>query len=145
MMCSVYKLDKQGDNKQPCHTSFSILNQSVVPCNNFCFLTHIQVSQEAGNIILPLRYSNRGWMKWYILWFSSFGRNQNHPEDLLKQLIRLYSLSFWFIFFQNVSYSVTKLHLTLCDPMNYSMPAFPILHYFPEFAQIHVHWVGNAI
>ena len=30
-MCSVYKLDKQGDNKQPCHTSFSILNQSVVP------------------------------------------------------------------------------------------------------------------
>ena len=31
MMCSVYKLNKQGDNKQPCHTPFSILNQSVVP------------------------------------------------------------------------------------------------------------------
>ena len=29
-MCSVYKLNKQGDNKQPC-TPFSILNQSVVP------------------------------------------------------------------------------------------------------------------
>ena len=28
-MCSVYKLNKQGDNKQPC-TPFSILNQSVV-------------------------------------------------------------------------------------------------------------------
>ena len=31
MMCSVYKLNKQGDNKQPCHTPVSILNQSVVP------------------------------------------------------------------------------------------------------------------
>ena len=31
MMCSVYKLNKQGDSRQPCHTPFSILNQSVVP------------------------------------------------------------------------------------------------------------------
>ena len=31
MMCSVYMLNKQGDNKQPCCTPFSILNQSVVP------------------------------------------------------------------------------------------------------------------
>ena len=23
---------------------------------------------------------------------------------------------------------------TLCDPMDYSMPGFPILHYYPEFA-----------
>ena len=31
MMCSAYKLNKQDDNRQDCHT-FSILNQSVVPC-----------------------------------------------------------------------------------------------------------------
>jgi len=30
VMCSAYKLNKQGDNKQP-YTPFSILNQSVVP------------------------------------------------------------------------------------------------------------------
>ena len=24
------------------------------------------------------------------------------------------------------------------------MPHFPVLHYLPEFAQIHVHWVGDA-
>ena len=29
MMCSVYRLDKQGDRRQPCYTLFSILNQSV--------------------------------------------------------------------------------------------------------------------
>ena len=31
MMCSAYRLNKQGDNRQPCLTLFSILNQSVVP------------------------------------------------------------------------------------------------------------------
>ena len=32
MMCSAYKLNKQDDSGQPCHTPFSILNQSVVLC-----------------------------------------------------------------------------------------------------------------
>ena len=31
MICSAYKVNKQGDNKQSCHTPFSILSQSVVP------------------------------------------------------------------------------------------------------------------
>ena len=29
--------------------------------------------------------------------------------------------------------------------MDCSMPGFPVIHYLPEFAQIHVHWVGDAI
>ena len=29
--------------------------------------------------------------------------------------------------------------------MDCSMPGFPLLHYLLEFAQIHVHWVGDAI
>ena len=37
--------------------------------------------------------------------------------------------------------SVTKLCLTLCDPMDCNMPGSPALHYLPEFAQIHVHLV----
>ena len=32
MMFPACKLNKQGDNIQPCHTSLPILNQSVVPC-----------------------------------------------------------------------------------------------------------------
>ena len=28
--------------------------------------------------------------------------------------------------------------LTFCDPMDCSMPGFPVLHFFPEFAQTHV-------
>ena len=37
--------------------------------------------------------------------------------------------------------SVTRSCPTLCNPM----PAFPTLHYLPEFTQTHVHWVGDAI
>ena len=29
--------------------------------------------------------------------------------------------------------------------MNCSMPGLPVLHYLPEFAQTHAHWVGDAI
>ena len=29
--------------------------------------------------------------------------------------------------------------------MNFSLPGFPVLHHLPEFAQIHVHWVSDAI
>ena len=32
IMYSAYKLNNQGDNIQPCRTSFPIWNQSVVPC-----------------------------------------------------------------------------------------------------------------
>ena len=33
---------------------------------------------------------------------------------------------------------------TLCDPMDYSMPGFTVLHYLLEFAHTHVHWVSDA-
>ena len=35
--------------------------------------------------------------------------------------------------------------LTLCSPMNCSTPGFPVYHQLPEFAQTHVHQVGDAI
>ena len=41
--------------------------------------------------------------------------------------------------------SVAQSCLTLCDPRGCSSPGFPVLHYFLEFAQTHVHWVGDAI
>ena len=41
--------------------------------------------------------------------------------------------------------AVAQSCLTFCDPKDYSMPGFPVLHYLPEFAQTHVHRVGDAI
>ena len=45
----------------------------------------------------------------------------------------------------NCCCSVAQLCQTLCDPMDRSMPGFPVLHHLPEFAQTHVYWVGDAI
>ena len=33
---------------------------------------------------------------------------------------------------------------TLCNPMDCSTPGFLILYHLSEFAQIHIHWVGDA-
>ena len=41
--------------------------------------------------------------------------------------------------------SVAQLSLTLCDPINCSMPGLPVLHHLPEFAQTHIRRVGDAI
>ena len=41
--------------------------------------------------------------------------------------------------------SVAQLCPTLCDPMDCSMPGFPIPHQFPEFAQVLVHCIGDTI
>ena len=41
--------------------------------------------------------------------------------------------------------SVAQLCLTLCDPMNRSMPGLPVHHQLPEFTQTPVHRVSDAI
>jgi len=41
--------------------------------------------------------------------------------------------------------SVAQSCPTLCDPMDCSMPGFPVHHQLPELAQTHVHQVSDAI
>ena len=41
--------------------------------------------------------------------------------------------------------SVAKLSPTLGNPMECSMPGYPVLHCLPELVQTHVHWVSDAI
>ena len=50
------------------------------------------------------------------------------------------------VFFPSVQFSsVTQPCPTLCDPMNHSTPGLPVHHQLPEFTQILVHRVGDAI
>ena len=51
-------------------------------------------------------------------------------------------LSFFILHFSSVQ--STKSCLTLCDPMDCSMPGLPV-HQLLESTQTHVHWVGDAI
>ena len=41
--------------------------------------------------------------------------------------------------------SVTKLCPTRYNPVGYSKPGSPVLHYLPELAHTHVHWFGDVI
>ena len=67
----------------------------------------------------------------------------------LQQVSKSFYLS-WLFYFSIVYKTMLLLdHLVvsdwLCDPMDCSMPGFPVLHQFPELAQTHDHWVSDAI
>ena len=54
----------------------------------------------------------------------------------------------WYIYTMEYSVqfsSVAQSCLTLCNPMDWCMPGFPVHHQLPEFTQTHVHRVGDAI
>jgi len=75
--------------------------------------------------------------KWLIL---SLGHQESFSEDVklvqvFKKKIRVVGISL----VQSLS------PVQLCSPMNYSTPGLPVHHQLPEFTQIHVHWVGDAI
>ena len=48
---------------------------------------------------------------------------------------------------RDLNWGVVQLlsRIWLCNPMDCSTPGFPVLHHLPEFAQTHVHWLGDAI
>ena len=72
-------------------------------------------------------------------------------KDTLKRFLMLrgqHAMNTYAVFLNKESCcycSVVQSCQTLCDPMDCSTPGFPILHYLPESAQTHVHWVGDAI
>ena len=79
------------------------------------------------------------------LWIS-FQESQQTKNS--HRSIPRYLLSKSFCISSNILFcrccSVTKLCLTLWDPMNCSTPGFPVFPYLPVFAQIRVHSVSDA-
>ena len=83
---------------------------------------------------------------------STFINQENILKILLQYRVEDPNPRFWFSKFEkrlrNLSVqfsSVTQSCLTLCDPMDCSMPGFPVHHQILEHAQTHVHRVGDAI
>ena len=69
----------------------------------------------------------------------SFSKSHFLSQTVLPQLM----FTKWFCLCYCCSF--TQSWLTLCNPMDCSMPGFPVLHYLPELAQTHVLWIGDAI
>ena len=94
-------------------------------------------------MLLPFMPCRGAWCleaTWYR--FLSIGEKEpgslNHHLEENHPLIQNTSFIFQFS-------SVTQSCLTLCDPMNRSMPGLPVHHQLPESTQTHVHWAGDAI
>ena len=76
-----------------------------------------------------------------------FSKLQNNPLTLywmIKNLFIKCHIKYWEFFSKQFS-SIVQLCPTLCDPMDCSMPSFPVHHQLPELAQTHIHRVNDAI
>ena len=76
-----------------------------------------------------------------------FSRGSSQPRDPNPGLLHcrqiLYQLSHKGS--PRTDSSVAELCLTICDPMDWSTPGFPVHQQLPELAQTHILWVGDAI
>ena len=94
--------------------------------------------------------------RWLYTWTSPEGQHWNQTDYILcswrrrssvePAKIRLgadYGSDREVLIAKSVS-SVSQSCLNLCDPMDCSMPGFPVHHQLLELTQTHVHWVGDA-
>ena len=63
-------------------------------------------------------------------------------KDEIAWFLKFLAINFKHIYIYS---SVIKSCLILFDPVDCSMPVSPVFHNFLEFAQIYVHWVGDAL
>ena len=105
-MYSAYKLNKQDDNIQPWHIPFPIWK--AVCCSmsssNCCFLTYIQISQEAGQVVW---YSHlfKNFLQFDVIHtVKGFGIVSKAEIDVFLELLlfrwsnRCWQFDLWFLF-----------------------------------------------
>ena len=103
------------------------------------------------SISLPMNIQDwfpLGWTGWISL--QSKGLSRVFSTTVQKHQFFGAQLSLWSNSHIHTGFSIRwkwKLlsHVPLCDSMDCSTLGFPVLHYLPEFAQIHVHWISDAI
>ena len=105
----------------------SSVNFSIRPSLSTLFLkcVHVLTLQHFLNFLLSLSSSIHQHLIYYViykhicLWYVSLPIRIQNPCCHFVQLFCL----------------------TVCNPMDYSMPGSSVLHRLPEFAQIHAHWL----
>ena len=103
-------------------------NQKTLPCQWYVL---------CKIILFSLQNTQRYIFKDFLAW----GKKQRYVFKIFEPL--------WYFFLLMLGAecycSVAKLCLTLCNPMDCSTPGLPVPYHLLEFAQTHVHWVGDAI
>ena len=84
-------------------------------------------------------------LAWRIPWREEPGRLQSRGHKKSITTTSLPPPAPQFRLETNVDVVVqSPSRVRLCNPMDCSTPVFPVPHYLLEFAQIHVHWIGDA-
>ena len=98
------------------------------------FPNHLFWKKESFSLLstIHLKFISHGGICSFVMSFLKLRHNIYNSEHISQS----YNSNRFYVYF---CCSVAKPCLTLCDPMDCSMPGFPVLHYLPEFAQIHVH------
>ena len=87
----------------------------------------------------------RLWPSLYLLWKNVYsGPLPIFSSDFLLFLYWAVWVLYIFLIVLSLVVVITKLHPTLCNSMDCSMPGFPVHHQHPEPVQTHAHWVSNA-
>ena len=122
-----------GSLEHPYHC-WEVSHPNCLPC--------FWLSPPAGCVLTAissapgcLQYTS-GCISWGCLRSLEAGFDQDRSSLMLALSFFAHSVQFS---------SVAQSCLTLCDPMDCSTPGLPVHHQLPEFAQTHVHWVGDAI
>ena len=127
-----------------CHFSFiSLVKAATEPTHIRGHRPHLFMGGASENLWLSV---NDGSGFFLCFSFSLFCHHPVLPPPVIKMygIITVYQ-TLCLVFQQHVREKFSLVQLTLCDPMGCSMPGFSVLHYLPEFAQIHVHWIGDDI
>ena len=110
-----------------CVCGRSVMSDSVTPWTVAC------------QAPLPMEFSRQEY--WSGLLFPTPG---DLPDPGMEPLSLVFGLISYLAVLLCCCCSVAKLCLTLCEPMDHSMPDLPVLHHLLELAQTHIHWVGDT-
>ena len=86
-------------------------------------------------------YSHVLLLIWYFILLLTHNTSTSRHISSSSSLCLRLSMYVSSVQFSTVSQSCP----TLYDPMDCSTPGFPVHHQFPEFTQINVHWVSDAM
>ena len=126
-----------------------------------CFFLQVKVAQSCLTLCNPMDYTVHGilqarLLEWVAFPFSRWSSNPGiEPRSLKLQVDSLPAEPQGFMFFLFLRFtrvyvfshcccSVAKSCPTLCDPIEHSMPGFPVLHYLPEFLKTRINSVGGT-
>ena len=85
---------------------------------------------------------DRTCIPWIARWIFNHWITKEVPVHIFEVLLS--RANCWCIIYLSCC-SVIQSHPTPCDPMDYSMPGFPVHHQLPKCVKTHVHLVSDAI